>query len=376
MLFVFLSHFGEAYFLSNGKDNLLALSRTIGMIASPTFMIISGMMLGLLYQANPGEFGPTQKKLIDRAIFFITIGHVIILIGHIPLAGGFKNALGWMFITDTIGFCILLGSLMITKLTMIERIVVSIGLFVFSWWVIYFLQPNHWLLRLLKEIFFGQHYSQKHILSDVFPLLPWFSLYLISTCIGERFGQIYSSDHVGIRKASNFILVIAIACEILVFFVKGTQHLLSYLHINSLWGINLISEKIFELLQLRHKLPPSLFYFLFYGGIGLMILFWLIRLEGNRFIQPYLNTTAMLGQTSMFVFILQYCIYFTIFPLLKIPFTIFWPLIFIVSVLFIIWIANLWHRSGLNRCLSFNFWLCLARKSKSSGNCTPHVPIP
>ena len=55
MFFVLLSHFGFAFF-PNQSDPLPTAMRFIGMVASPTFMVLSGLILGFLYRTSPGSF--------------------------------------------------------------------------------------------------------------------------------------------------------------------------------------------------------------------------------------------------------------------------------------------------------------------------------
>src|SRR5687767_2506611 len=57
MAFVCLSHFGLEYFRPFGGATAQVTMYRIGMVASPTFMLISGMMLGLLYGSRREEFG-------------------------------------------------------------------------------------------------------------------------------------------------------------------------------------------------------------------------------------------------------------------------------------------------------------------------------
>jgi uncharacterized membrane protein len=85
MLFVCLSHFAFAYFSADptsvgGRTH--EVLNAIGMVASPTFVLISGFLLGFLYRIQSGEFGPVRRRMIDRGIFLLTIGHALILLAH------------------------------------------------------------------------------------------------------------------------------------------------------------------------------------------------------------------------------------------------------------------------------------------------------
>ena len=87
MLFVFVSHFAYGFFdaeLGGARETLTAM----GMVASPAFVILSGLMLGFVYRSAPSRFGDLRRKFIDRGLFLLTIGHVLILCAHLPLGRG------------------------------------------------------------------------------------------------------------------------------------------------------------------------------------------------------------------------------------------------------------------------------------------------
>src|SRR5450755_2761389 len=102
MMFVFLSHFIEYYLSRHGKliqlENLWNITR----VASPTFMIISGITLGYLFYTKKENFSPIKSKFIDRGVFLITIAHVLIAIAWIPMVAFFQGNMRIVFITDTI----------------------------------------------------------------------------------------------------------------------------------------------------------------------------------------------------------------------------------------------------------------------------------
>jgi hypothetical protein len=65
MLFVCLSHFTGDYLLKTGPTQLADCLGTARMIASPTFVIVSGMVVGFLAKTNPNGFGQLRLKLVD-----------------------------------------------------------------------------------------------------------------------------------------------------------------------------------------------------------------------------------------------------------------------------------------------------------------------
>src|SRR4051812_38573057 len=96
MLLVFLSHFAQGYFGETSTGRVPRVLWRVGLVASPTFVIISGTLLGFLYAQSRDDFGPVQSKLIDRGLFLLTLGHVLILGALVP----YGHTARWLFITD------------------------------------------------------------------------------------------------------------------------------------------------------------------------------------------------------------------------------------------------------------------------------------
>src|SRR5437870_5328374 len=87
LVLVCLSHFVAVYFGTKhvgGLFQLPAFPIAIGMIASPTFVAISGTILGLLFVVQRDTFATLRLKLLDRAIFVLTVAHVLIACSRLP----------------------------------------------------------------------------------------------------------------------------------------------------------------------------------------------------------------------------------------------------------------------------------------------------
>lgn len=345
MLFVFLSHFGWVYFSQNGASDYLRISALIGQVASPAFMIISGMMLGYLYRTSGGDFAGIRAKLIDRALFLLTIGRVFILIAHIPAAGGLWAALHWGFITDAIAFSLIAGSILITLLEPKERILLAMGTFAVSSWLMVSWHPHSKLLWVVQETLVGTT-GLRH-LAFIFPFLPWFSLYLASTCLGQHLGECQVAGQP--MKAARTFRKIALAAVCLSLSLAASVVLLQSL------GLLETSGPLSQLTSPFHKLPPSLSFFLFYGGIGLLIACALFQLEQGHRARAYLTFTSLLGRTSLFVFVVQYYLYFSLFFPARLPFSFVWPIYLALSVVLIGFVAKKWHEQNGNRLFTVGY---------------------
>src|SRR5689334_17065341 len=90
MLLVFFSHFGEVYFATASR--MAHVTQDIGRIATPTFVIISGIMAGYLLRSRPQDFLRIRYRLQARGLFFLVVGHLIVTISQVPRAGGWLAA--------------------------------------------------------------------------------------------------------------------------------------------------------------------------------------------------------------------------------------------------------------------------------------------
>src|SRR5690349_11865272 len=73
MLFVLLSHFGAVFFRSSARSLWAVAFTRVGMIASPAFILISGVLLGVLYKASGPRFRSFRIKAIDRGLLLLLV---------------------------------------------------------------------------------------------------------------------------------------------------------------------------------------------------------------------------------------------------------------------------------------------------------------
>ena len=73
MLFVCLSHFDYVYLRGTPSHELqFTIVQRMAMLASPTFIIISGLLLGFLYRTRPEGMPALKAKFIDPGLFLFT----------------------------------------------------------------------------------------------------------------------------------------------------------------------------------------------------------------------------------------------------------------------------------------------------------------
>jgi len=345
MLFVCLSHFAWVYLRENRADGELLVATHVALIASPTFMAISGLMLGYLYTLQRHNFDRIQQKLVDRGLFLVTIGHVLIDIAHFQMSGGVRLGLRWGFITDAIGVSIILGSLLIPRLAPPARLTLSAGVYALGWVLMRSWHPVGMPLEVIKETLFGPF--GKQVYSDVFPVVPWFSLYLAASCVGERMGALWRArDERGVHRLLSMMSLGLLAIGVV------------------LWGAATVASSsglvpadtlLHELAWPFKKLPPSPAYVALFGGLGLLMLRILFTLERKGAARPYLRVAAMVGRTSLFAFIAQYYLYYTLLSWLRLPFSPIWPLYFLLSLAALVGGCFVWDRRGFNRYITVGY---------------------
>jgi len=345
MLLVCLSHFAVIYSESSGVsfDDVYYFT----MMAAPTFMVISGILLGFFYTTKKSSFEFIKRDYLNRGIFILTVARLFICLAHILKSHGFLESLKYVYITDAVGANMILGPILITKIRPIYRIVLGFGCMIVAWIIIILWEPHNSYSEFFKEAIFGDwEYSYFHVAHYAFPLLPWFGLYFISSYFGERLG--YSVLERDNSKIILCFLKIGLCSIAVVVLVKLIFWLLKYY---SSWPV-FKSLTLWALTSPLQKSPPSIFYFLFYGGLGLFFIGCLLYLEQKKWLGVYSIKIAVIGRNSLFIFIIQYYFYYTILYAMHLHYSQVWPIYFLFSLFFILLLVRIWDSMNLNRFLT------------------------
>ena len=358
MFLVCLSHFGLVYFRNTQTETKEIIER-IGMIASPTFILISGLLLGFLYQTRGRERRQMQRKLFDKGLFLLTIGHAVMVGAYIYYWGSLGDALCQEFITDSIGVCIMIGPLLVVGLTLSSRLLLSLALYSLSWLIIWYWHPRLIPLEIIEEVMFGA-FGVPLWLHHSFPLVPWFSLYLAATCIGEQVGIFALANDASAIK--SLLTRLALGCLFISLLLKSGY----LLFVTS--SATPPDSLLWAVTRPFQKLPPSPGYFAFYGGMGLLILRGFIELEHINTGRILLKVASIVGQTSLFAFFVQSYLYFTVLDALSSPQTPFWPLYFLGSFALLCVACMMWHARGWNRLFTVKLRDVLSSEKRTEGS--------
>lgn len=337
MVFVCLSHFGLEYFRRLDESSIAQALYLVGMIGSPTFMLISGIMLGLLYETRRGRFDQHRMLLADRALFMLTVGHFLIMVANAPRQASLSETLQRGFITDALAVALLLGPTLMAHVSRRARLLLALILFAGAWLLAIRWTPASAADEVVRYLLVGSYPAE---LPYNFPLLPWLGVYFAASVLGQWIGEHLATGHQ--RKVEHTLLAWGAAAVTFVVLYKLCQ-----------WTIAFPSSPVLVVLASPwKKLPPSPAYLLFFGGLALMLVAGTLMIERRKLVQPLFRWATLLGRASLFVFILQFYIYYVLMLSLNLPYTPFWPLVFVASLVGITALAKLWDDRASNRYLT------------------------
>ncbi len=345
ILFVFLSHFTGTFTWSAGSAEISGFLRTISMIASPTFVTVSGMVAGFLFVTRPEKFGDLRNKLIDRGVFLLVIGHLALVLTQGGRVANFGHAYRTSYITDAIAIAIIIGPTLVGSLPGFTRVGLAASVFIIDWMLIKSWHPTA-SGEIVKMYFVGMTGPSELSAFAVFPVLPWLAVYLVGTAIGEQVGEMYER---GQAKASHYLVGrIGLGSFLVGAAIHGAGIALRHAPTaTNQWDVSSLT-----LLSIYGKFPPGIVYLAFFGGAGLVMLAAIFEFDRRVKSSFILDEVRRLGRSSLFIFIVQYALYRTLLPKLGLPYTPLWPVIFLVSVAALAQLAVVWDRNSANRFLT------------------------
>lgn len=343
MCMVWLSHFLSVYF-NNSPTGWSSFVGSCTLIASPTFIVLSGIMIGMLTTNGDRRARGLRTKLADRALFLLLAGHVILVIAtaDYPFALT-RRWFGPAFITDTIGISILVSLWLVPKVPAPMRVLAGLAAFAVSWTIVGEWHPAIGFATGLKEVLFGSLSYQYFAYS--WAVVPWLSVYFAATGVGEILATKYRrGEKLSAEQLMLSIAVIAMIGGLVLRHADRRYHSIAVMHGDASY--------LDHLLKPEQKWPPGPAYLLFFGGAGVGVL-WLMSVCERMGVGRALATRfALIGRCSLALFLGQAFVYYKVLEGLHLKYTPAWPLLFAVSVLPLYCMACVWDRYQLNRILS------------------------
>jgi uncharacterized membrane protein len=321
MLLVFLSHFSRHYFRPVGAQSIHDALAWITRVSTPAFVLLSGMMLGLLRYEQRASFFSTRDKLVDRGLFLLLVCHPLIAVGEIPAAR--RAGFAWhapftmeVFVTDAIGVALIAGAFIAQRASIRERLGLGAVLLLVHWLGDVLWTPSgHSALLALREVLSGRLHDP--VLYYGFPLLPWFGVYMLGSGLGELFarwrdrGEVHRASGVALRVGLGALACVTVL-KLLLLPLRSLRH----------GGATSWVDRLLLMGSVGEKLPPSMAYVGFYGGFALVLLSTLLAAEaadlGRR---PGLlrRWAALVGRNSLVAFVIQVYVYYVGVVLLPKP---------------------------------------------------------
>ena len=351
MFFVLAAHFVWIYFQRHPGHVYAPRLTGALQLAAPTFILISGLLLGYTFELRRDRFAAFATKLADRGLFLLTLGHVIISLAYVGYGGGWVHAFRYTQIIDAVGVCIIVGPWLIQRTTSRARGALAVGLLALTWVMVYAWHPATGLLVFAKDTLFGGGLlGQGKFWEYNFPVAPWFSMYLIGTILGQGVGHRIRAGEG--TEAMRLLLGIATAGV-----TSGIALKMGHL----IWKGSLAGSVpeydtiVYALTNPMQKVPPGPAFILFNGGLGLFLMTLIWHLERRGAAPAFLGFTSIIGQNSLFIFLLQEHIYVSLLWRLNLPYTPWWPLILLATILLAVGITLVWQRMGFNRLLTVGY---------------------
>jgi hypothetical protein len=338
MLFACLSHF--AWWLDVAYPRLSEWMAMIGMVATPAFVMLSGAMVALRVERAQGVPRRLRAELLDRGLFLLTGAHFLIGVAEVHRNGDLGHRMLQLNTVDTIGVGCIIVATTGTNLLRRPRHIIAAGssLLLAGWLFAAVWRPHTVLGNVLVEVVFGR--TGQHLIGYDCPLAQFLSLYFIGAVIGRAI-----EDHARVSRLPMLAGRLQSIGAVLIATAIGLR--LAWVPLSHHFGSDSVLHQTLTLV----KQPPSPDYLLFFGGAALILIGAPMRMARNRYWLPLLEWFAVLGGSSLFVFVAQYFVIWTLPDLLGIRPNVFAPAVFAAEVLLLWALARAWTAMGGNRWL-------------------------
>ena len=349
MFFIGVSHI--SFYLINDSGILATHARAIGYVATPNFLLMSGLACG--YQLAHAPTTATALRSVDRGLFAFLVGHLLVtasIVYVVPPGTAFEHVV----ITDTIGVLLCLAPLL--KHISGERLLWIGG-------TVFFLASTFalgWHPKSPAAIIYGAlllsiNDGDMPDIGWATPTLPYLGIFLLGVGLGKliyRWRQGGRAEVLSRRLAlaGSLAIGLALAANISRHFLKPV--LLAYVAPKN-WA-----DVILTAINIRHDSPPTPGYGLFYGGIGIALVGFLGLLPRHTPETVWIRMTeraAVLGRASFVSYVVQQWLIDFVpiwvgFDSWLTPATC--PVYLTVSTLLMYWVAAAWERRKGNRYLT------------------------
>ncbi|HTU66386.1 MAG TPA: acyltransferase family protein [Steroidobacteraceae bacterium] len=350
MAFVALSHF--SWTLEHTQPRLADILESVAMIASPTFLLLSGAMLGLLQLRRKNRLPELASRLFHRGLFVLVVGHLLIS-GASALAHNkhyLDVVLDRVYITDVVGICLMLLPRITAQAGVKPLVATGISLFLAALLISYLWQPTQTASIVVEQMLFGSHgHRGRQLMEYASPIIPYIGVYIAGIGLGSYLDRVAG----GALEARESWRIVGVAVG-MVFAAICAKAAWVFAHLDVQTPAGRV---LHELTSPFQKLPPGPTYLLTFAGLGILALcafFWLERRSPKA---APLTGFAILGQCSFAVFILQFYIFGPMSDFPQIFGGSFWWASYLGAMAVIFAVAMLWRRARGNRLFDVTYTL-------------------
>lgn len=352
MLFSCLAHF--AWWIHGvypGASDVLA---AVGMVATPTFLMISGAMVGLLCAKAARTGADLRSQLFNRGLFLLTVGHLLIALAEAHVGGGVFGKLRSVTVVDEIGLCTLVAAFFVRELgdfrTCRRLAAVAVVVLGIAWVLNLFWAPPLGLPLDLDASLMGGNALAPPI-SRHSPVIQHLAIYVIGFTVGHFFAR-STEQQLSMRSIAERFLVSGTALIAAALVLRLLRLCIDAAQVVAVHAVDITAA-------VTQKSPPSPAYLLFFGGCGLLLVALMFRAADSArpVATSILEWLAVIGRASLAVFILQYFLYWTLPDLVDVHPNRWCAAVFVANVLLMRFAAGIWGRFRGNRWLTFGIKL-------------------
>jgi uncharacterized membrane protein len=345
MIGVVFSH--SAAFLTQGDHpEVFSALSTIGMFATPTFLLLSGVLCGFLRDSGARDEHSYRLTLLGRGLFLLTVGHMLLGLTH-WVWQPFTHAM-WqsVYVTDAVGVGLIIASGLPRRMTRNALLTAGASLLVVSWAAAVTLTASHPVSVYLLRIAVGMRVEAGDQDPEgwIVPIVPYLGIFLLGMAGGVEYARRAALGK-QMRDVARFCARIGIACVSLGIVAK-------LIWLGARPGIATSARPLFHFLtEPRSKIPPGPVYLLVFGGSGILLA-GIVALRVNL-LRHLIIIAATLGQASLIMYVLQY--WLTSVPTHGFGLRgglVFWCFAVSIAIAVLIAMATLANRLRLNRWLT------------------------
>lgn len=347
MLLTCFSHF--AWSLDASSPTAAAALTLVGMIATPAFLLLSGAVVGAALERGVADPGLLGWRLVDRGLFVMIVGHLLLAIALAHYSGGFGPAFDNGRTTDAIGLAAVLAGMLVARRLSMPPLWLLVVIVAIGWATTVQWHPATKLGLEFKWLLLGHLHDPRAALPVAEHFVPYLALYFFGVHVGRR---VVAPDP---ARALTRLGASLVAAGLLVKFAG-----LAF----SGWIAHAPDPGWAATFAPTQKLPPSPAYLLFYGGLAILMLagcLW--RFAADARTAPLLSLLVPIGRASLVVYVFQYFVYAVALPAVPPGVLVVWPAVLVLSLLPIWAVARAWAARDGNRWLTLGLFAWHRRRA-------------